>query len=566
MSRTLYYGDNLTVLREMPSESVDLIYLDPPFNSNADYNVIFREQSGDGPGAQIRAFNDTWTWGFEAAAALADLVTVHDELAEYLHFTVRRLGHNSMSAYLVMMAPRLVQLHRVLKATGSLYLHCDPTAGHYLKVMLDLLFGAVHFRGEITWKRQSAHNDARRQFGVVTDSILFYAKSYNSKFNVVRQALDPDYVAKFYRHVDEKGRRYRLSDMSAPEGGGMSAINAKTGRPNGSYEWKGYQPPARGWRFSAETMQRLHEEGRIHYPKDKNKRLALKRFLDENEGKPVTNLWDDIHPVGPQARERLGYPTQKPVALLERIIKASSDLGDVVLDPFCGCGTAIAAAEKLGRSWVGIDITHLAVWLISNRLLVDHGLERGNDFEVIGTPVDKASAQALFNEQPDGPYQFQFWVNGLIGAQSYGAGATGKGKKGSDSGIDGRIYFRTPGGESVETVIVSVKGGQQLNPGMVRELESVVRREGAAMGVFVSLHEVTSGMRQEAARFGFYEYGRDCIPRVQLLTVAELLGGGRPWIPAGSVNVSMDARPAKRLPKAAKVNDQQRLIDAPAAR
>ncbi len=557
MSRTLYYGDNLTVLREMPSESVDLIYLDPPFNSNADYNVIFREQSGDGPGAQIRAFNDTWTWGIEAATTLQELICVHGELAEYLDFTVKRLGHNSMSAYLVMMAPRLVELHRLLKPTGSLYLHCDPTASHYLKMLLDIVFGPRLFRNEITWKRTSAHSSANK-FGPVHDTILYYAKGAAPVWRTPRMAYEREYLDKYYRFDDGDGRLYWRADLCA-----AGTRNGRSGMP-----WRGFDPTAKGmhWKFKIETLDELDDEGRIYWPKGGAGFPQYKRYRDELKGKAVGDLWDDIDRINPQAKERLGYPTQKPIALLERIVQASSNPGDVVLDPFCGCGTAVAAAEQLGRSWVGIDITHLAIGLISNRLLVDHGLERGKDFEVIGTPLDVPSAQALFDEQPDGPYQFQFWVNGLIGAQSYGAGATGRGKKGGDTGIDGRIYFRTPGGESVEKVIVSVKGGHQLNPGMVRELESVVRRESAAMGVFVSLHEVTSGMRQEAARFGLYEYGSDCIPRIQLLTVAELLEGRRPWIPAGSVNVSMDAKPAKRLAKAVKTNDQQRLYDAPAGR
>lgn len=585
MSRTLYYGDNLAVLREMPSESVDLVYLDPPFNSNADYNVIFREQSGDGPGAQIRAFNDTWTWGYEAAAALEDLLTVHGELAEYLHFTVKRLGHSSMSAYLVMMAPRLVELHRVLKPTGSLYLHCDPTASHYLKVMMDVIFGAPSFRTEVIWKRSSAHSDTkqgRRLHGRIHDVIFFYTKSNEWTWNPVYIDYDESYVDSFYRSVEAgTGRRYSSDNLTAAKPGGDTQYEWRVKRRGPDGEWdadlddenlrpkKGWEylgvPPYRGrsWAYSRENMIAFAREGRLVYARSGMPRY--KRYLDEMPGVALQDLWTDIPPLTGRAAERLGYPTQKPMALLERIIEASSNPGDVVLDPFCGCGTAVAAAEKLGRSWIGVDITHLAIGLISNRLLVDHGLERGKDFEVIGTPVDLESAQALFSEQPDGPYQFQFWVNGVIGAQSYGAGATGRGKKGGDTGIDGRIYFRTPGGEAVEKVIVSVKGGRQLTPSMIRDLESVVRREGAAMGVFVSLHEVTSGMKQEAARLGFYEYGKDCIPRIQILSVADILEGKRPSVPSGSVNVSMDAKPAKRLPKAHKVGDQEQLFNAHAA-
>lgn len=537
--RTLHYGDNLDILRDMPAESVDLVYLDPPFNSNVDYNVIFRQHSdSQGSGAQIHAFEDTWQWGSEAAKALNDLVTVHGELAEYLDFTVRRLGHNSLSAYLVMMAPRLVELHRVLKPTGSLYLHCDPTASHYLKVLLDIVFGLANFRNEIIWKRSDAKGDASgqgaRHFGRVNDTLLFFAKSPSATFNPQFVPMDEAYVNRWYRHADPDGRRYKLDNLTGPGG-------AAKGNPY--YEVMGV---SRYWRYSRERMQALVAEGRVIQTKPGNVPM-LKRYLDESRGTPVTSNWTDISFIRGHAAERLGYPTQKPVALLERIIQASSNPGDVVLDPFCGCGTAIAAAEKLGRSWIGIDITHLAVGLIAARLKRDFDLDAQKDFDVIGTPKDVAGARALFEQERDGPYQFQFWINGVIGAQSFGAGATGKGKKGGDGGIDGKMWFRTPGGETLETIIVSVKGGKQLVPSMIRDLESVVRREKAAMGVFVTLEEPTSGMRQEAAKHGFYQYGQQQFPRIQVLTVAEILDGKRPEKPAGAVNISLEAKAQKSL-------------------
>lgn len=539
--RTLYYGDNLDILRDMPAESVDLVYLDPPFNSNADYNVIFREHSdSEGSGAQIHAFEDTWQWGNEAAKALNDLVTVHGELAEYLDFTVRRLGHNSLSAYLVMMAPRLVELHRVLKPTGSLYLHCDPTASHYLKVMLDVIFAPPNFVAEIIWQRHNARGTTGR-WPRLHDVILHYRKSVDFVFHpVTTQASKAKLPHTLITGPD--GRKYQTYELTAP---GVTK-DGESGKP-----WRGFDPSSMGrhWANNHAVMDAWDREGAIHWPQRGGfpRRRALEPFDPDSRKVTVGDVWTDVDRINQTAKERLGYPTQKPLALLERIIQASSNPGDVVLDPFCGCGTAIAAAEKLGRSWIGIDITHLAVGLIAARLKRDFGLESVKDYALEGTPKDVEAARFLFQQEPDGPYQFQFWINGVIGAQSFGAGATGKGKKGGDGGIDGKMYFRTPGGEKLESVIVSVKGGKQLVPGMIRDLESVVRREKAAMGVFVTLEEPTSGMRQEAAKHGFYQYGEQQFPRIQLLTVGEILEGKRPAMPAGAANVSLEAKAQKSL-------------------
>jgi len=534
--RTLHYGDSLDVLRGMPAESIDLVYLDPPFNSNADYNVIFREHSGaeSAPRAQITAFEDTWRWGQEAARTLDELVTVHGELAEYLDFTVRRLGHNSLSAYLVMMAPRLVELHRVLARTGFLLLHCDPTASHYLKVMLDVIFGPLMFQNEIVWKRTGSKSLVSRSLPKNHDVLLLYRKTDAAALNpdALFAPYDfdalPEKVASKYSHTDPDGRRYTLDNLTNPN----------RDRPNLTYEFLGV---TRVWRWTRERMTAEYEAGRVIQPRP-GAVPRYKRYLEELRGMPLSDVWDDIPPLNSQARERLGYPTQKPEALLERAINLLAPPDGTVLDPFCGCGTAVAAAEKLGRSWIGIDITHLAVGLIAARLKRDFGLESGKDYTLEGTPKDVAAARFLFDQEPDGPYQFQFWINGVIGAQSYGAGASGKGKKGGDTGIDGKLYFRTPGGERLETVIVSVKGGKQLNPGMIRDLDSVVGREKAAIGVFVSLEPPTSGMRQEAAKHGFYEYGPQRFSRIQLLTVEEILNGRQPEMPSGAANVSLEAR------------------------
>jgi site-specific DNA-methyltransferase (adenine-specific) len=518
----LFYGDNLAVLREhVASDSVDLIYLDPPFNSNANYNILFKSKTGDGSDAQIEAFEDSWHWNDSAEEAFDEVIKSGNTAAAELLRAMRGfLGENDMMAYLAMMAIRLIELHRVLKPTGSLYLHCDPTASHYLKLLLDAVFGPRNYRNEIIWKRQSAHNDAKTKFASITDTIFYYAKSDATRFNVIRRELGEEYQSKFYRHRDADGRIYRLSDMSAPEGGGMAAINKISGKPNGWYEWRGYQPPQRGWCYSPETMERLYSEGRIHCPDDKDKRPALKRYLDENKGHVVGNLWDDINSLNAAGREGLGYPTQKPLALLERIISASSNPGDVVLDPFCGCGTAIHAAQKLGRQWIGIDITHLAISLIEKRL---KDAFPGIAFEVHGTPKDLASARDLAERDK---YQFQWWAVSMVDALPFG----GK-KKGADGGVDGIIYFK-PDGKRTEKALVSVKGGGSVGVDMIRNLHSAMEREKAPIGVFITAALPTRPMETEAAAVGRFEdeWGRT-YPKLQIITLAELFQGKKPDIP-----------------------------------
>lgn len=502
----LYFGDNLNILREhLRDESVDLIYLDPPFNSHANYNVLFKSPKGAESLAQIEAFEDTWHWNEQAEREFTELVhQSNTDVSEMIQALRRFLGENDMMAYLTMMANRLLELHRVLKSTGSLYLHCDSTASHYLKIVLDGVFGKENYRNEITWKRQTSHNDAVKKYGVITDTIFFYVKTDKAFFNVVRTPLDADYVRKFYRHNDDDGRGlYQLDNMASPQP-----------RPNMMYEWKGYAHPKKGWRYEQATMQRLHDEGRIYYPEDKNNRPRLKRFLDENEGQAVPNLWDDIQALTHAAAESLGYPTQKPVTLLERIIQASSQTGDVVLDPFCGCGTAVHAAQKLGRSWIGIDITHLAISLIEKRL---HDAFPHIDFAVEGTPKDFEGARNLALRDK---YQFQWWACSLVNAQPF----QGK-KKGADGGIDGLIYFKDDS-KLPKKIIVSVKGGENVSRTMVADLKNAVEREKAQLGLFVTLTPPTAPMKTEASAAGFYESPLGLnFPKIQILTIAGLLSG-----------------------------------------
>lgn len=515
---TLYYGDNLNILREyIPDESVDLIYLDPPFNSSRTYNVLFKQESGQESEAQIAAFEDTWHWNMTAELTYQELATEAPVHVNQMISALRGfIGENQMMAYLVMMAVRLLELHRVLKPTGSLYLHCDPTASHYLKIVLDTIFGVQNFRNEIVWKRRTGSSSSvhkSNKFGVTTDSIFFYSKSpkaiLHPQYNLDAQGYQ-EYVDKFFRYVDEDGRRYRVDNLANP------AL-----RPNLIYEYKGYKPPRNGWAISREKMEQWDKEGRLYFPKDKNGRIQRKRFLDELKGKPVQSLWDDIEPVGAQAAERLGYPTQKPLALLERIIQASSLPGDIVLDPFCGCGTSIAAAQKLGRRWIGIDITYLSIALMKYRL---KEMFPELTFTVVGEPTTLDDARKLATEDR---YKFQWWALSLIKARPFGGDGSSKtGKKGSDKGIDGLISFLDDNTGKVKRVIVQVKSGK-VKSGDIRDLVGTLDRESAAIGVFLTLEEPSRDMLKEAVTAGFYHspgWNRD-YPRVQILTVKDLING-----------------------------------------
>lgn len=514
MKNTLYYGDNLEILREyVPDESVDLVYLDPPFNSNRNYSVLFRDESGKESEAQIEAFEDTWHWSEHAEETYRDLVTESaDEVAKAISALRDLVGTNQVMAYLVMMAARLVELHRVLKPTGSLHLHCDPTASHYLKVVMDAVFGPANFRNEIVWKRKAGRGETNRaavRFGVSHDVLLFYAAGPEARFRRQYRESNPDYIASKFTRADPDGWRYRLDNLASP-----------SYRPNLIYEYKGYGPSARGWAVSRERMD---AEGRLHLPTDKSKRIQRKRYLDELEGETVDDLWDDIPPINSMAAERLVYPTQKPLPLLERIIEASSGPGDVVLDPFCGCGTAIAAAQRLGRRWIGIDITHLSVALQKYRL---QAMFPGIEIEVVGEPDDVGAARQLAQ---DDRYQFQWWALSLIRAKPLGANKAGgkTGKKGADQGIDGVINF-FDGGNTPKRVLVQVKSGK-VSSRDIRDLVGTLDREKAAIKVFLTLEEPSAPMRKEAVSAGYYRspgWGRDYPnPRMQILTVEQLLHG-----------------------------------------
>ena len=484
----LYFGDNLDILREhIKDESVDLIYLDPPFNSNANYNVLFKTPKGHESAAQIEAFEDTWHWNEQAEREFGELVRCgNTDVSEMIQALRRFLGENDMMAYLTMMANRLLELHRALKPTGSLYLHCDPTASHYLKIVLDGVFGKGNLRNEIIWSYKK-WAVAESKFSRNHDVVLYYAK-------------DDD----------------------------LAPFNIQ------------FQPRA------ASTLKRFGNKKIVSGHDDEGKRTPSQTLDEESEGVKMSDVWE-IPIIAPSSNERMGYPTQKPLALLERIIKASSNEGDVVLDPFCGCGTAVHAAQKLSRQWLGIDITHLAVSLIEKRM---KDAFAGIVFEVEGTPKDLGGAQNLALRDK---YQFQWWACSLVGAQPF----QGK-KKGADGGIDGLIYFNDDG-KMPKKIIVSVKGGDNVNVAMVRDLAHVVEREKAEIGIFVTLADATRPMREEAVKTGFYEspITGAAFPKLQILTIAGLMEGKEraqyPDLSAGGVTF-------KKAKREEKVTEQKGLF------
>ncbi len=521
---TLYYGDNLKILRDrdwFPNESVDLIYLDPPFNSKRAYNIIFKDKEGKYPPSQIEAFDDTWQWSDETEEAMWELAKppYPAELFRTLEAFRVALGNNDMMAYLVMMAIRLLELKRVLKKTGSIYLHCDPTASHYLKIIMDQIFGVKNYINEITWKRTFAHSDAKR-YSRVSDTLLFYSKSDKIIWNEQRTEYEEEYINRYYNHVDEKGRRYALDSLVKPKG----SIGY-------FYELLGCSTPPNGWRMPEHKANKWIEENRIEIP-PKGKTPRYKRYLDEMKGSLITNVWTDIPPINSQAKERLGYPTQKPLALLERIIQASSNEGDIILDPFCGCGTTVAAAEKLGRKWIGIDITILAINLIEKRIN-----EHFPDvkYEIRGIPNSVASAKKMASTR-QGKFLFEQWFVTTLGGQPF------KSTGGGDSGIDGFMHFRDISGKS-HTIIIQVKGGG-YHPESISALKGVVEKEKASMGLFLVLNSPSKKCISEAASAGRYQMPevKRTYPKIQIFTIEDYFKGIRPDLP----DISGTLKKAKR--------------------
>lgn len=526
----LFFGDNLEVLRShVEANSVDLVYLDPPFNSNANYNVLFKEPGGAGAEAQAEAFRDTWKWGDAARDAYEEVMESGEAAALVMKGLRDWLDKNAMMAYITMMAVRLIELRRVLKPTGSIYLHCDPTASHYLKIVMDAIFGPENFLSEVIWKRTGTHSSARR-WGPVHDTLLFYAKDSGlHDWNRPYVPLTEKHLQSHYRKVDAQGRRYEHGELT-----GAGTRNGRSGLP-----WRGFDVSKLGrhWTTTVDRLDGLYEEGRIYVPADGGWPRLI-RYAEESKGRAIGDVWEDIPPLNMRALERLGYPTQKPVALIERIIEASSNPGDVVLDPFCGCGTSIDAAQQLDRNWIGIDVTHYAITLIEERLKRRHPDAK---FSIHGRPASFSDAVALAARDK---HQFQWWAAWFAGAQAYR-----EEKKGADRGIDGSSMFPNgPFGHG--RIIISVKGGGNVNVQMVRDLRGVIEREGAEMGILVTLAKPTDPMVREALEAGFVKksaHGR--LPRLQIVTIANLFDGHEPKLPPMPLPLTRMTAPPRRRRK-----------------
>ncbi len=510
----LYYGDNLGVLRNsIAADSVDLVYLDPPFNSSASYNILFKAPSGEGSQAQIEAFEDTWHWNETAELAFDEVITSsHSDAATMLRAMRAALGDNDMMAYLAMMAVRLIELHRVLNTSGSIYLHCDPTASHYLKTILDAIFGPANYRAELIWRRTNARGTTG-MWPRVHDVIFCYSKSAKFTFHALKVKADKSKMPHTLI-TGADGEKYQTFELTAPG----RTKDGDSGKP-----WRGFDPNiySRHWGNSHSQMDEWDKAGLIHWAKDGfPRRLAQEPFDPDSREVTVGDVWTDIDRLNQTAKERLGYPTQKPLALLERIILASSNEGDLVLDPFCGCGTTVHASHRLNRRWIGIDVTHLAIALVERRL---SDAFPGIVFDVHGVPRDIAGARDLADRDK---HEFQKWITATIGAQPYKGG-----KKGMDRGVDGYLHFRDAE-RKPQFAVISVKGGGTKS-GDIRDLKGTVERESAAMGLFLTLNKPTREMEKEAAAAGLYETGGIKVPRIQILTAEQILDNRRPQVPFG---------------------------------
>ena len=509
MVNKLYYGDNLEVLRKyIKDESIDLCYIDPPFNSKRNYNQIYNNL-GKEDQAQAQAFVDTWTWDNHANEALEEIQSNYQgkftsQTIDLIDGLTKVLGKGSLLAYLVSMTLRIVEIHRVLKSTGSFYLHCDPTASHYLKIVLDTVFCSQggDYIAEITWERTSAHSDSKT-FANTTDVIFLYSKRI-LMFNQQFKPYSEEYLKKYYKHQDGKGR-FLDRDLTA---GGLSGGGY-------NYDWKGIK---KLWRCPIETMQKYEEQNKLYYTRNGTPRL--KQYLEEMPVVPLTNLWNDIPPINSQASERLGYPTQKPEALLERIIKASSNKGDVILDAYCGCGTTIAVAERLERNWIGIDITYQSISLMLKRLEDSFGKNVLDKIELNGIPKDMESAQALATKPDDRTRkEFEKWAVLTYSNNQ----AVINDKKGADKGIDAIAYFQGDK-DNREKIIFQVKSGN-VKSGDIRDLQGTMTLQGAALGIFITLKPPSKDMVQTAKSAGIYRgrYMSQSVDKIEIVTVQEIL-------------------------------------------
>ena len=530
----LYFGDCLHILKQLhhqnPQGFIDLIYIDPPFNSKRNYNVLFESIDLKDANAQKQAFADTWS-----NVGYLDTISELAELDKDLHTFLKTLSElrnisDSAVAYLSMMAIRIHYMHKVMKETGSFYLHCDPTMSHWLKTICDMIFGESNFQNEIIWKRSAAHSSANR-YGSVHDIILFYTKSENFTWNKLYQPYDDEYLDVFFDQVDEKGKKYQRVDLT----GAGTTETGESGKP-----WRGIDVTGKGrhWANTHKQMEEWDKQKKIHWPKKEGGMPRLKVYPEDKKGVLLQDVWIDIKPLHNLTPERLGYPTQKPEALLERIIQASSNEGDVVADFFCGCGTTVAAAEALKRQWIGADISHLAVRLIAKRLIDTYGQDAKHNYKIEGFPQDIGSAKELASATEGGRFNFQEWVievllNGVVNP-----------KKTADGGYDGYLTFEIP--KKKEFVLIEVKSGN-VNVKNVREFIQVVEREKAAIGLFVCFEEqVTKPMLKEAKEVGKYHYTgtgyESDFEKIQIITIEDLMKHHMPQIPESTKTTFKSAK------------------------
>jgi DNA modification methylase len=508
----LYYGDNLSIMQRMPRHCVDLIYLDPPFKSQQNYNLIYKTMTGKPVPEQAEAFCDTWDMDAEKehlARSMPDLMRQHgveDYYVQFWQLWIKALRQTQphLLAYMIYMVERMLHMKSILRPTGSIYLHCDPTASHYIKVMMDGNFGQSNFRNEIIWKRTNSRSTTGR-WPRVHDVILFYTNG--SKFRFHPQRMKGD-ITKIPRTLitGADGKKYQTYELTAP---------GRTKAGESGRQWRGFDPDAMGrhWANTTATMDAWDAQGLIHWPKNGGfpRRRDAKPFEAERREVTVPDVWTDIDRINQAAKERMGYPTQKPIALLRRIIEASTDAGDVVFDPFCGCGTTIYAAQEIGRKWVGCDVAILAVRLVEQQLNERYGLVKGEHYEVDGIPNSVDAARTLWEHDR---FQFEHWAVERVGGFPT--------KKTGDKGVDGRIYFETQ--QSLNSMVLSVKGGAGIHPTDIRDLVGVLSSEtDAPLAGFISLKEPSKGMREAAARAGVWEYRGVSYPRIQLLTVREIV-------------------------------------------
>jgi len=521
----LYFGDCLDVLKDLhnqyPQGFVDLIYIDPPFNSKRNYNVLFEDAELEDTKAQKEAFADTWS-NISYIDTLNEIAELNIDLFNLLKAFDENSGiSNDAVSYLTTMGIRIYYMYKLLNDTGSFYLHCDPTMSHYLKIMCDIIFGYQQFGNEIVWKRTSAHSNAIG-YGSSIDIILFYIKGSKFKWNQQFTPYEEDYINTYYRYIDESGRRFMSSDLVGHKG------------VNKEYEWKGI---TRAWRYPKQRLDELEKENRIFWTRNKFPRY--KRFLDEMPGMPVQNIWTDIQPVVSWSKEGLGFPTQKPIALMERIINSSSNEDDLVADFFCGCGTTIAAAEKLNRKWMGVDISHLAIKLISKRLDETYGIIVNKDFEIHGMPKDIASARELANEVKGGRLEFEEWI---IEVLLHGV----LNERRNELGYDGYLTFSIQNKKQI--VMIEVKSGNASASQLNHFIQTAAEKK-ASMGVFVCFEDqVSKKMREIAKRQGYYNqemFGNN-YDKFQILTVEDLLNGIQPKLPASTVGVFKSSEKVKK--------------------